>query len=163
MTARERKPDMKAQAVEIRWSLDKSLAFYRMTPQVVIINYHPWKARTMWRPVLSSKQDQRRRHARERTWDALGDDDVRRPGALLDESGALINALRLIESGLIWKVQPCRCGKYLFRKFSTQRFCSEKCRIAEFRNSDEARLKRNAYARELYHAKKTLEEGKRRR
>jgi hypothetical protein len=79
-----------------------------------------------------------------------------------NENGAMLEIHGLIRSGLIFKVLRCRCGNFFFQKFKTQRFCSEKCRIAEFRDSDEARLKRNAYARELYHSKKALEEGKRR-
>jgi hypothetical protein len=72
------------------------------------------------------------------------------PGAGMGETGAIHYSLALFESGYIFKIRRCRCRKFFFQRFSHQRFCSEKCRITEFRTSDEARLKRNAYARKLY-------------
>jgi hypothetical protein len=77
------------------------------------------------------------------------------PGAGMGETGAIRYTLALLESGYIFKIRRCRCEKFFFQRFSHQRFCSEKCRIAEFRTSDEARLKRNAYARKLYQLHQT--------
>jgi hypothetical protein len=79
------------------------------------------------------------------------------------EFGYVLKIKELAEEGRLSSLKQCAtCKRWLFARFPNQRFCSEKCRIAEFRKGDEARLKRNAYARELYHAKKALEEGKRR-
>jgi hypothetical protein len=77
------------------------------------------------------------------------------PGIEMGEAGAIRSVLELIQSGHISKVRQCRCGQFFFQRFVHQRFCSEKCRIEEFRTSDEARQKRNAYARELYRLHKT--------
>ena len=71
------------------------------------------------------------------------------------EIGALFRALELIKSGLISKIKKCRCQKYYFKKFAHQRFCSQKCKLAEFRTNDVVREKRNEYARKLYHLHKT--------
>jgi hypothetical protein len=76
-------------------------------------------------------------------------------GARMGETGAIRFTLQLFQSGYIFKIHPCRCKKVFFQRFAHQRFCSEKCRIAEFRNSDEARLRRNEYARKLYQLHKT--------
>ena len=76
-------------------------------------------------------------------------------GVRISESQAIKQTLDLIQSGYISRVLPCRCGKFFFQKFSHQRFCGGKCRVAEFRTSDEARRKRNEYARKLYHLHKS--------
>jgi hypothetical protein len=60
-----------------------------------------------------------------------------------------------IKLDLISKIAVCRCGKFYFRKFAHQRFCSQKCKLAEFRTNEEVRTKRNEYARKLYHLHKT--------
>jgi hypothetical protein len=77
------------------------------------------------------------------------------PGAQMGEIGALLNAVELIKLHLIFKIGRCRCDKFYFKKFAHQRFCSGKCRVAESRDSDEARAKRAAYSRKLYHLHKT--------
>jgi hypothetical protein len=77
------------------------------------------------------------------------------PGSGMAEVGAIRYTLALLESGHIFKVRRCRCDQFFFQRFKHQRFCNEKCRINEFRSSDEARQKRNAYARKLYQLHKT--------
>jgi len=77
------------------------------------------------------------------------------PGGQMGEIGALFNALELIKSGSISKIAVCRCGKFYFRKFGHQRFCSQKCKLTEFRADEEVRAKRNEYARKLYHLHKS--------
>jgi len=83
------------------------------------------------------------------------------PGVHLDELDVLLHALELVKTRTIWKIAVCqpgranRCGKWFFKKFRHQQFCSEKCRISAFRDSDEARAKRNEYARNLYHLHKS--------
>jgi hypothetical protein len=122
-----------------------------------------WKILTFWTPVPGSLlqknsakasahlMKEMKKHP-ERFWI---DEETAIEGTQMGETGAIKIALSLIESGWIWKVGPCRCGKIFFRRFMHQRFCSEKCRIAEFRNSDDARAKRNEYARKLYHLHKS--------
>jgi hypothetical protein len=77
------------------------------------------------------------------------------PGAQMGEIGALFNVFELIKSGLISKIAVCRCAKFYFKKFAHQRFCSQKCKLAEFRTNEEVRTKRNEYARKLYHLHKS--------
>jgi len=114
-----------------------------------------WSVFTSWRPLPGSKLSKNMWKATQHNWEALSDSDFDLPGAQMGEAGAIKTALELIQSDLIWKVGRCKCGKFFFRKFSHQHFCSEKCRIANFRSTDEARAKRNEYARKLYHLHKT--------
>lgn len=72
-----------------------------------------------------------------------------------DDMNAVFDIAQLGSAGILERVRKCRCGKYHFQRFAHQRFCSEKCRIAEFRTSDEARQKRNDYPRKLYQLHKT--------
>jgi hypothetical protein len=124
---------------------------------------------TGWEPVPGSQlaKNLKKATARLKTFARASpelcykDDGTAIEGVFMGEHDAIRIALRIIETGWFWQMGPCECGKIFFRRFKHQRFCSEKCRIADFRNSDEARRRRNEYARELYHAKKALEEGKR--
>jgi hypothetical protein len=77
------------------------------------------------------------------------------PGGQMGEIGALFNVFELIKLDLISKIDMCQCGKFFFRKFAHQRFCSQQCKLAEFRTNDVVREKRNEYARKLYHLHKT--------
>jgi hypothetical protein len=77
------------------------------------------------------------------------------PGGQMGEIGALFNVFELIKSGLISKIAVCRCAKFYFKKFAHQRFCSQKCKLEEFRTNEEVRTKRNEYARKLYHLHKS--------
>jgi hypothetical protein len=47
-------------------------------------------------------------------------------------------------------LRQCSCGKWFFKKFSHQRFCSVKCREREFRSTDEWKAYRREKAREYY-------------
>jgi hypothetical protein len=77
------------------------------------------------------------------------------PGRQTAESGAARLVISLIQSGVIWKLIPCRCGKFFFKKFPHQMFCSNECKLAEARENPEKRAQRNAYARELYNLHKS--------
>lgn len=70
---------------------------------------------------------------------------------LLTESGAvleLLHAFREPRHGP--RIAQCACGTYYFRRFSHQRFCSETCRLKEFRSSAEWKAHRRRKAREYY-------------
>lgn len=134
-------------------ALNKALSYYWMVPAVSM--FGPWEQPSecivsiIYKPAPGSRL-------------ARNPEEIRRSpmeqeprGTGMHEVGAIRNVLDLMQSGSIFKVSRCSCGKFYFRKFSHQRFCSEKCRIAEFRTSDEARRKRNEYARKLYHLHKT--------
>jgi hypothetical protein len=139
--------------------LNKALSYYRMIP-FVHISGQGQDVMTGWSAIPRSKMDREMHRALEANWKALSKEHWNIPGAQMGESGALKMALRVFESGLIWKIWRCRCGTFFFGKFRHQRFCSQKCRIAEFQSSEDARKKRNDYARMLYHRHKALDEGK---
>jgi hypothetical protein len=155
--------DMK-KSRELHDALNTALSYYQMMPFLYIApgGRSDWWVEAAWRPILGSKMSRDMERAARKTLHALSEKDRKLPGAAMWESGAIKRVIELIESGGILRIRRCRCDRFYFQKFEHQRFCSEKCRIAEFQKSDEARLKRNAYARELYHSKKALEEGKRR-
>jgi len=59
-------------------------------------------------------------------------------GGGLSEAGAVFAILSVFRQPEGWRrIAKCDCGKYYFRRFSHQRFCSEKCRLKEFHSSDE--------------------------
>jgi len=69
---------------------------------------------------------------------------------------ALLDA---IEDGTLANVKACSCGKYFFKKFAHQRFCSEECRVKENQNSEKARESRRRWQRDNYQAHKALDSG----
>ena len=75
--------------------------------------------------------------------------DAARPWPLYD----LI--VTTIEDGSLSKVFLCNCGKYFFKKFAHQKFCSETCRIKENQNSESSREYRRRKQREYYHLHKS--------
>jgi hypothetical protein len=138
--------------------LDRLLAYYTVVPSIVIpASAQKGDASFMihWRPAPGSKMA---RHSRSVPKPGPGKKWKKHyelPGGQMGEIGALFNALELMKSGLISKIVVCRCAKFYFRKFAHQRFCSQKCKLAEFRTNEEVRLKRNEYARKNYHLHKT--------
>jgi hypothetical protein len=142
--------------------VDKALSYYRMRPRISVYsqeNYGPITS-IGWRPISGSKLDRHDRAAHVVSESAHKVEDDPRPGARMLESAAMRMALEFMQSGAIRRIVPCRCGNFFYLRFSHQKFCSTKCRLAEFRNSDEARKKRNDYARKLYHLHKKLDSGK---
>jgi len=139
---------------EIEDALEKALNYYRMTPSIFLAGPDngavEWDLTVLWSALPGSKLDRNQSRNSKRQLASLSKEDFNLPGAQMGESGAIRKTLDLIESHLIWKVAQCRCCKYFFRKFKHQHFCSHKCRIANFRDSDDARTKRNEYARKLY-------------
>jgi hypothetical protein len=147
---------------ELEKALDQALSYYRMTPAIHLVGptgEHPG-VMTEWRTIPGSKLERDMRRAAYANEDSLSHEDSAKPGSHMGEIGALKIALELIDSGLLFKISRCRCGKFFFLKFVHQRFCSQKCRIAEFQGSEVSRKRRNEYARMLYHRHKALDEGK---
>ena len=58
-------------------------------------------------------------------------------------------------SGIERIVECPQCGKWMFKRFSHQRFCSTRCREREFKSSPEWKAKRRDKAREYYWLHKT--------
>ena len=55
----------------------------------------------------------------------------------------------------VTKIRQCSCGRWLFARFSHQRFCSAKCREREFKSSPEWKEYRRQKAREYYRLHKS--------
>jgi hypothetical protein len=138
--------------------LDRLLSYYTVVPNIAIPTSAQKGEATYWVSWRSAPGSKVERHSRTvprpgpgRKWKK----HYEIPGGQMGEIGALFNSLELIKSGLIAKIAGCRCGKFYFRKFAHQRFCSQKCKLAEFRTNEEVRTKRNEYARRLYHLHKS--------
>jgi hypothetical protein len=153
---------------ELQKSLDEALSYYQTTPSVYVArvfgkpgDHKGFRVLLSSRPVVGSALA-RNLEQSGKSNDVLAslknpnptERDLMR-GARMGETGAIRYVLELIQSGYIFKVHRCRCEMFFFQRFAHQRFCSEKCRITEFRTSDEARQKRNSYARKLYQLHKT--------
>jgi hypothetical protein len=72
-----------------------------------------------------------------------------------DDTDAVFHLARLAEQGLLDRLKRCRCGRWMFARFSHQRFCSSKCREQEFRSSSDWKEHRRKKAREYYWLHKT--------
>lgn len=146
-------PDSKAREQLYR-ELRQALGYYTMRPTIIFLGgFDPDGNRVSgptanieWFPVEGSKMH---RHQLKTYWPGIG-----------TEAKAIKTVLALIESQAIFKIELCRCEKFFYRRFSHQKFCTSKCRLAEFRDSEESRKKRNDYARKLYHLHKKLDSGK---
>jgi len=137
-TKRDVKTTERLSLKKVQRRLDTLLSHYVMVPQISMA--------TNWDGIRESLYTV--------GWRSISHSGVRARA----EIGALLDLLELIKSGLVAKIAPCQfdgCHKVYFLKFSHQRFCSLKCRVAASRDSDEARTKRAAYARKLYHIHKT--------
>jgi hypothetical protein len=53
------------------------------------------------------------------------------------------------------RIRECECGRWLFARFSHQRFCSARCRERAFKSSPEWKEYRRTKAREYYWLHKT--------
>jgi hypothetical protein len=135
---------------ELQETLNKALSYYRMVPRVYVARRYDKRTDVildvLWGAAPGSVMH---RNQKEVDLEKMAEEHLLH-GAQMGESGAIRNALELIKSNYIFRVRRCRCEKFFFQRFVHQRFCSEKCRLAEFRTSDEARHKRNEYARKLY-------------
>lgn len=138
---------------DLHAELNRALKYYQTTPSIGFmavsqggINKVAFAIHAV--PVAGSAFD-RNTKACARTRPKLSGGRLR-TGLGDGEPKAIQLMLEVFRSGDIFKIHECRCGKYIFRRFSHQRFCSQKCRIAEYRSSEEFRVARNAKQRELY-------------
>jgi hypothetical protein len=82
-------------------------------------------------------------------------DGIDKHGAELPPPGyndfnAILDLARLADRSLFDRLRRCSCGRWLFARFSHQRFCSAKCREKEFKTSPEWRAHRREWARKNY-------------
>jgi hypothetical protein len=76
-------------------------------------------------------------------------------GAVYDDANAIFDLAQLAGLGLADRIQKCRCDAWFFARFKHQRFCSARCREAEFRSSEEWKEYRRNKAREYYRLHRT--------
>jgi len=70
---------------------------------------------------------------------------------MLTESGAVLDLLAVFNGPEgWWRIAQCHCGRYYFRRFRHQRFCSAACRVRKFRSTEEWKAYRRIKAREYY-------------
>lgn len=68
-----------------------------------------------------------------------------------DEELAAVEAIVLLaERNRLDRLQPCKCGLWYYAKFAHQHFCSSKCRVKYWENSDERKARKRALAKEYY-------------
>lgn len=67
-----------------------------------------------------------------------------------DDVSAVLDIAKLAERDLLGRLKECPCGKWIWARFSHQRFCSAKCREREFRSSEQWKEHRRQKAREYY-------------
>jgi hypothetical protein len=153
-------------AFQVERELNRALDYYTVRPDIQVFSRHlkdgvlvP-EVSVGWTPIPGSQMHQHQKRQRV-AWSALKRlKSETMPGTQLIEVGAIRTALALMVSGAIFRIALCRCEKFFYKRFSHQRFCSGKCRIADFSSSEESRKKRNEYARKLYHLHKKLDSGK---
>ncbi len=67
----------------------------------------------------------------------------------------LMQLINIWRSGNIAKLRRCKgCGKFLYKRFSNQESCSDRCREAAHKRSPEYKARRNKRLREQYQQKK---------
>lgn len=66
------------------------------------------------------------------------------------EVSAIADLAKLAERDLLGNLRECSCGRWIWIRFSHQRFCSAKCREREFRSSEKWKEHRRKKAREYY-------------
>jgi hypothetical protein len=67
-----------------------------------------------------------------------------------DEMKAVYHLARIAQLGELDRLKKCNCGRWLYARFSHQRFCSAKCREKAFRSDPAEKEKRRRWARENY-------------
>jgi hypothetical protein len=72
-----------------------------------------------------------------------------------DDSDAVLDLLELARQGLLERLKQCPCGRWIWARFSHQRFCSSKCRERDFRSSEKWKEHRRQKAREYYRLHKS--------
>ena len=71
------------------------------------------------------------------------------------EVSAIADLAKLAENDLLGHLRECTCGKWIWARFSHQRFCSAKCRERDFRSSEKWKEHRRKKAREYYRLHKS--------
>jgi hypothetical protein len=132
-------------------ALSKELQYYQTSPRVEFTTLSNDRGYTFLAPVYSvpvagsAFARNMKKPVSEAVWKVATE-----AGMPHLESQVIQIMLDLFRSGDICTITRCPCGKFVFQRFSHQRFCSQKCRIADYRSSEEFRIGRNKRQRELY-------------
>jgi len=84
-------------------------------------------------------------------WIPTRDDPPERYG----EVSAIADLAKLAEKDLLGHLKECVCGRWIWARFSHQRFCSSRCRERDFRSSEKWKEHRRQKAREYYRLHKS--------
>jgi len=124
---------------KIRRSINGLLDRYRAKPFLLISDVHPhlgWELTWVSRSSGTSHQTH--------------------------ELQALLAIVEVAREGRISALKQCeQCRKWLFARFSHQRFCSEDCKEQFHRTNEADKKRRREWARENYWTRKVLETGSR--
>jgi hypothetical protein len=71
------------------------------------------------------------------------------------ELSAIADLAKLAERDLLGHLRECCCGRWIWARFSHQRFCNGKCRERDFRSSEKWKEHRRQKAREYYRLHKS--------
>jgi hypothetical protein len=71
------------------------------------------------------------------------------------EISAIVDLAKLAEKDLLGHLKQCSCGRWIWARFSHQRFCSARCREHDFRSSEKWKEHRRQKAREYYRLHKS--------
>ena len=72
------------------------------------------------------------------------------------EENAVLDLISLVKIGALRGLRRCpRCNKWLFARFSHQKFCSPRCRERHFQSSPDWKARRNERQREYYRLHRT--------
>jgi hypothetical protein len=77
------------------------------------------------------------------------------PSEGYDDVSAIADLAKLAEKDLLGHLKECVCGRWIWARFSHQRFCSARCRERHFRSSEKWKEHRRQKAREYYRLHKS--------
>lgn len=75
---------------------------------------------------------------------------LNRSGASIDAFNSITTVLGAVNDDLLHTLRNCVCGAYFVARSSASRFCSPKCRIDFWENSEERKAEKRKNAREYY-------------
>jgi len=125
--------------------INEMLAECALLPQVEIVSGKELACALEFHPAPST-----RHHA-----ELTAHREIGKPFLYFGGHHALMWLINIWRSGNIAKLRRCKgCGKFLYKRFSNQESCSDRCREAAYKRSQEYKDKRNKRLREQYQLQK---------
>jgi hypothetical protein len=115
---------------------NETLSYYELVPAYYLMG--EGERMFYWRARPGSALDERQKE--------LGCEEFTDGGEL----GAINAFLQLEWARNLDHVGECKCGKFYYRRFKHQRFCSSGCRLAEQHTSEEFKAKRRLLSKKYY-------------